>query len=232
MYQITPSTIADMTPRTSLDKKPIEHVEEADFNNAILQRYALISGKSEEELSKLNKHPLIAVTRGISVTLMLLMNYLDRINVSNARLAGMQEDCHMTDVEWSAGISLFYVGYIIGQIPGNVIIAKSKPRVILPICMLAWSVVTICMTAMRSPWSFMLCRFLVGLTEGPFLPAVSLMTSSWYTKHESPLRMGIWHAGNIISNVFSGLLAAAILTNMDGIATLHAWQWFILIEGE
>ncbi|KAK5694906.1 hypothetical protein LTR97_009497 [Elasticomyces elasticus] len=238
-----------MTPRTSLDKKPIEHVEEADFNNAILQRYALISGKSEEELSKLNKHPLIAVTRGISVTLMLLMNYLDRINVSNARLAGMQEDCHMTDVEWSAGISLFYVGYIIGQIPGmsrnnfmpiehllistgNVIIAKSKPRVILPICMLAWSVVTICMTAMRSPWSFMLCRFLVGLTEGPFLPAVSLMTSSWYTKHESPLRMGIWHAGNIISNVFSGLLAAAILTNMDGIATLHAWQWFILIEGE
>ncbi|KAK5683241.1 hypothetical protein LTS10_004772 [Elasticomyces elasticus] len=203
-----------MTPRTSLDKKPIEHVEEADFNNAILQRYALISGKSEEELSKLNK------------------NYLDRINVSNARLAGMQEDCHMTDVEWSAGISLFYVGYIIGQIPGNVIIAKSKPRVILPICMLAWSVVTICMTAMRSPWSLMLCRFLVGLTEGPFLPAVSLMTSSWYTKHESPLRMGIWHAGNIISNVFSGLLAAAILTNMDGIATLHAWQWFILIEGE
>lgn len=43
--------------------------------------------------------------------------------------------------------------------------------------------------------------------------------------------MGIWHAGNIISNVFSGLLAAAILTNMDNIAGLHAWQWFVLIEG-
>ncbi|KAK3666393.1 hypothetical protein LTR22_002698 [Elasticomyces elasticus] len=243
--------MANMTPRTSLDKKPIEHVEEADFNNTILQRYALISGKSEKELSKLNKSVLRKLDWKFlpMATMMLLMNYLDRINVSNARLAGMQEDCHMTDIEWSAGISLFYVGYIIGQIPGisrnsfmpieqllisagNVIIAKSKPRIILPICMLAWSVVTICMTAMRSPWSFMLCRFLVGLTEGPFLPAVSLMTSSWYTKHESPVRMGIWHAGVIISNVFSGLLAAAILTNMDGIATLHAWQWFILIEGE
>lgn len=43
--------------------------------------------------------------------------------------------------------------------------------------------------------------------------------------------MGIWHAGNIISNVFSGLLAAGILTNMDNIAGLHAWQWFILLEG-
>ena len=57
------------------------------------------------------------------------------------------------------------------------------------------------------------------------------MTSSWYTKQESPLRMGIWHAGNIISNVISGLLAAAILTNMDNIAGLHAWQWFFIIEG-
>lgn len=105
-------------------------------------------------------------------------------DVSNARLAGMQEDCNMTDVQWSTGISLFYVGYIISQIPANVIIAKGKPQILLPCCMLMWSAVTICMTAMKSPWAFMLCRFLVGFTEGPFLPAVSLMT----TKHESPLR--------------------------------------------
>lgn len=163
------------------------------------------------------------------------------------QLAGMQEDLHMSDVEWSAGISLFYVGYIISQVcifyhlfvsslilpqvPANVVIAKGKPRLLLPICMLGWSAVTISMPAMKSAWSFMLCRFLVGVTEGPFLPAVSLMTSSWYTKEESPLRMGIWHAGNIISNVISGILAAGILTNMDNVANLHAWQWFFLIEG-
>lgn len=115
-------------------------------------------------------------------------SYLDRINVSNARLAGMQADLGMSDVEWSAGISLFYVGYIISQVPANVVIAKGKPRLLLPLCMLGWSAVTICMTAMTSGWSFMLCRFLVGVTEGPFVPAVSLMTSSWYTKEESPLR--------------------------------------------
>lgn len=85
-------------------------------------------------------------------------------------------------------ISLFYVGYIISQIPANIVIAKGKPRWLLPCCMLGWSAVTICMTAMTKPWAFMLCRFLVGVTEGPFLPGVSLMTSSWYTKEESPLR--------------------------------------------
>lgn len=67
-----------------------------------------------------------------------VQSYLDRINVSNARLAGMQKDLHMSDVEWSAGISLFYVGYIISQVPGNVFIAKSSPRAVLPLIMLAW----------------------------------------------------------------------------------------------
>lgn len=105
----------------------------------------------------------------------------------------MQSDLNMTDVEWSAGISLFYVGYIISQVPANIVIAKGKPRYLLPLCMLGWSAVTICMTAMKTPWAFMLCRFLVGVTEGPFLPGVSLMTSSWYTKEENPLRSVRYH---------------------------------------
>ncbi|VUC31201.1 unnamed protein product [Clonostachys rosea] len=143
----------------------------------------------------------------------------------------MQDDLHMSDTVWSAGISLFYVGYIVTQIPANVIIAKSQPRYWLPGCMLAWSALTICMPAAKTGWAFCVCRFLVGVTEGPFVPAVAMMTSSWYTKQESPVRMGIWHAGNTISQAISGLLAAGILTNMDYVANLRAWQWFLLIEG-
>lgn len=86
------------------------------------------------------------------------------------------------------------------------------------------------MAGMTTGWSFVLCRFLVGLAEGPFLPMVSVMSSSWYTKEEAPLRMAVWHAGNIASNVFSGLLAAGILTNMDGVANMRAWMWFFVLE--
>jgi sugar phosphate permease len=124
----------------------------------------------------------------VCIVLTQICSYLDRINVSNARLAGMQEDLNMSDVEWSAGISLFYVGYMISQVPANVVMAKGSPRILFPICMLGWSAVTISMPAMKSAWSFMFCRFLVGLTEGPSVPVVSLMCSSWYTKEESPLR--------------------------------------------
>jgi sugar phosphate permease len=116
-----------------------------------------------------------------------LGSYLDRINVLNARLAGMQEDLGMDDKTWSAGISLFYVGYIISQVPANVFIAKGKPRILMPSIMLAWSVVTICMPVLMTGWGFCLCCFLVGVTEGPFVPAVSLLTLSWYTCQESPL---------------------------------------------
>ncbi|XEV04728.1 hypothetical protein FSHL1_010015 [Fusarium sambucinum] len=218
----------------SLDaKRNVEYDENAPERDEVLERYELIRDKTPEERAVIEK----SLVRKLDwkflamVTAMLMMNYLDRINVSNARLAGMQEDLNMTDTMWSLGISLFYVGYIISQIPANVIIAKGSPRILLPSCMMAWSVVTICMPAVTAGWGFCLCRFVIGLVEGPFVPAVSLMTSSWYTKHESPLRMGIWHAGNTISQAISGLLAAGILTNMEGVANIRAWKWFLLLEG-
>lgn len=121
-------------------------------------------------------------------------------------------------------------GYIISQLPATVYLARGRPQIQMPLHVIAWSVITACMAAMTTGWSFVLCRFLVGLAEGPFLPMVSVMSSSWYTKEEAPLRMAIWHAGNIASNVFSGLLAAGILTNMDGVANMRAWMWFFILE--
>jgi MFS family permease len=159
------------------------------------------------------------------------LSYLDRINVSNARLAGLQEDLGMTDTVWNAGISTFYVGYLIGQLPGNLLMAKTNPKFFLPTIMLMWSAGTICMPAMTNGVGFCVVRFFIGLMEAPFFPGLTLMTSSWYTKEESPFRMAIWHAGNTISNIISGFLAAGILEHMDGIAGMHAWQWFFLIEG-
>ncbi|KAM3415999.1 hypothetical protein BST61_g9487 [Cercospora zeina] len=166
-----------------------------------------------------------------TITIMFLMNYLDRINVSNARLAGLQEDLGMSDTVWNAGISTFYVGYLIGQLPGNLWLAKVRPSLLLPSMMIAWSICTICMPAVTSGAGFCMVRFVTGLAEAPFFPGITLMTSSWYNKHENPTRMAVWHAGNTISNIISGFLAAGILHNMGGIAGLTSWQWFFLIEG-
>ncbi|ETI22878.1 hypothetical protein G647_04672 [Cladophialophora carrionii CBS 160.54] len=214
-------------------KQVAELGEAVSAGEEFLHHYPLLAFKTTEErrvIEKSLKRKLDWVMLPI-VTLMLLMGYLDRINVANARLAGMQEDIEMSDTMWNAGISLFYVGYIISQLPATVILAKGKPQRQLPFYVFMWSAGTLCMAVMTSGWSFLVCRFFVGLAEGPFLPAVSLVTSSWYTKEEAPIRMAIWHAGNIGSNIFSGLLAAGILTRMEGVASLRAWQWFVIIEG-
>jgi MFS family permease len=137
----------------------------------------------------------------------------------------------MSDTVWNAGISTFYVGYLIGQLPGNMLLAKLDPKYFLPGIMLAWSAGTICMPAMTNGAGFCAVRFFIGLTEAPFFPGITLMTSSWYNKEENPTRMAVWHAGNTISNIISGFLAAGILEHMDGVANMHAWQWFFLIEG-
>lgn len=148
---------ADATPKQSGEIVKIE--------DASIEAAPLLKEKSPEKLEKLNKSVLRKLDWKFlpCITAMLLMNYLDRINVSNAHLAGMQEDL------------LFYVGYIISQVPANIMIAQSSPRFIMPCVMLGWSAVTICMPAVKSAWGFMPCRFLVGVTEGPFVPVVALM---------------------------------------------------------
>lgn len=102
------------------------------------------------------------------------MNYLDRKKVSNARLAGLQQDLHMSDTIWNTEISTFYIGYLVGQLPGNLWLAKSNPSKVFPAMMLAWSIATICMPAVKSGVGFAMCRFATGLAEAPFFPEITL----------------------------------------------------------
>ncbi|KAB8268849.1 major facilitator superfamily domain-containing protein [Aspergillus minisclerotigenes] len=247
MTPLPPGSEAEEQANCTTDIKAMEkHIEDvSEYNKQqppegvyipseeIQARFELLRYLSPEQMDALNKRVLKKIDWHMMpcVTLMFLMNYLDRINVSNARLAGLQSDLNMTDTVWNAGISTFYVGYLVGQLPGNLLMAKSNPRWFLPVIMFMWSCGTICMPAMTNGVGFCVVRFFIGLTEAPFFPALTLLTSSWYTKEESPMRMAIWHAGNTISNIISGFLAAGVLENMDGISGLHAWQWFFLIEG-
>ncbi|OAQ74482.1 vitamin H transporter [Purpureocillium lilacinum] len=192
----------------------------------IQDRFPTLRDLSDDEMAALNDRVLRRIDWHMlpCVSFMYLLNYLDRINVSNARLAGLQKDLGMSDTVWSVGISMFYVGYVIGMIPGNMLMARSNPRYFMPAVMLLWSIGTV-------GAGFAVARFFIGLTEAPFFPSLTLLTSSWYTKEESPMRMAIWHAGNTISNIISSFLAAGILEHMNHVAGLRSWQWFFVIEG-
>lgn len=219
---------------SSMDKGPDATIQTIEVVTAssIQSQFPTLYDLSTEQMQSLEKRLVRKLDWRLmpTITIMFLMNYLDRINVSNARLAGLQEDLNMSDTVWNAGISTFYVGYLIGQLPGNLWLAKVRPSLLLPSMMLAWSVCTICMPAVTSGAGFCIVRFVTGLAEAPFFPGITLMTSSWYTKHENPMRMAVWHAGNTISNIISGFLAAGILHGLGDAAGIQSWQWFFIVS--
>lgn len=168
---------AEKVERMSTEKIDVAIETTEDVSPAAIQaRFDTLRDLDETQMAALNKKLLRRIDWRLmpTITIMFLMNYLDRINVSNARIAGLQDDLNMSDTVWSAGISTFYVGYLIGQLPGNLWLAKVRPSLLLPGMMLGWSVCTICMPAVTSGAGFCMVRFVTGLCEAPFFPGITL----------------------------------------------------------
>ncbi|ODO05447.1 tartrate transporter [Cryptococcus wingfieldii CBS 7118] len=164
--------------------------------------------------------------------LLYIMNYLDRNNISAARLRGLQADLNLTDTEYSTCLSILYVGYILMQIPSNMIINKiSRPSWYIGSAMLLWGMISTCSGVTKSFGSLVATRFMLGFVEAAFLPGALLILSKWYTRRELTLRNAILFGGNLISNAFASLVAAGVLSNMEGTLGHAAWRWMFFIEG-
>ncbi|KAG8165805.1 hypothetical protein KVR01_004357 [Diaporthe batatas] len=156
---------------------------------------------------------------------------LDQTNVNNAFLSGMKEDLLMYGNELVTSTSIYTVGYVIGQIPSNLLLTRISPRWVIPMLECGWGVATICTASVKSYRALYALRFLVGLFESGFYPGIHYMLGSWYTPREIGKRaMVFWLAGSI-GQMFSGFLQAAAVSNsfsssifndstVDGIITI------------
>lgn len=160
------------------------------------------------------------------------MNYLDRNNMAAARLKGLQEDLNLTNTEYSTCLSILYVGYIIMQVPSNMFINRiSRPSLYIAVAMLLWGVISTLSGNTKSFGDMVAVRFLLGFVEAAFLPGALLILSKWYTRRELTTRNAILFCGNLISNAFSALVGAGVLSNMQGVMGHSAWRWLFWIEG-
>ncbi|KAI9633884.1 putative tartrate transporter [Dioszegia hungarica] len=164
--------------------------------------------------------------------LIYIMNYLDRNNISAARLRGLQEDLKLNDQEYSTCLSILYVGYILMQVPSNMIINKiSRPSIYIGVAMLIWGAISVLSGITTNFGGMVATRFFLGFVEAAFLPGALLILSKWYTRRELTTRNAILFGGNLISNAFASLIAAGILSNMQGVLGHAAWRWMFFIEG-
>ncbi|PGH28378.1 hypothetical protein GX50_08886 [[Emmonsia] crescens] len=159
-----------------------------------------------------------------------LLAFLDRANIGNARVAGLQNDLGISDLQYQTAITVTYVPYIAAELPSNLLIKKIGPRILLPALCLCWGIVTTLQSQVNNYSGLLAARFFLGLLEGGLFPGIVLYLSSFYRRHELQVRVGLFFSAAALSGAFSGLLAAAI-QKMEGIGNLRGWQWIFLLEG-
>ncbi|KAK6456356.1 transporter of nicotinic acid [Scheffersomyces xylosifermentans] len=193
-----------------------------------------LQGMTQEELRILDKK----TTRKIDLRLMpmliyiYILNYLDRNNIASARLGGLEEDLGLVGTQYQTCISILFVGYIVFQIPSNMLLNKlGRPSLYITSVMTVWGIISTCTGAVKNYHGLLVVRILLGIVESGFFAAALSTLSNWYDRKSLSFRNSILYSGSLMSSAWSGLIAAGILDNMDGKGGLRSWRYLFIIEG-
>ncbi|KAI8090470.1 major facilitator superfamily domain-containing protein [Thamnidium elegans] len=149
----------------------------------------------------------------------------------NAQTTGLSEDLGLVSNQYNWAITMFFIGYIILQIPANYVITKVRPSIMLPTVVFTWGAVVCFMALVTNVQGLYALRVCLGLAEAGFYPGIVFLLGSWYTKEELGTRTAVFVAGSQVSGAFSGLISGAIATGLDGAHGMRGWKWLFIIEG-
>ena len=165
-----------------------------------------------------------------AVTALYLLSFLDRSNVANARLDGLVTDLHMSGDQYLTGLTLYFIGYVLFEVPCNIILKRTSPKIWLPTLTLAWGVVATLMGVTQNLAGFYVVRFVLGMTESGLFPGVVFYLSMWYKRNERQYRIALFFSAASLAGAFGGILAYGI-GFMKGVGGLNGWRWIFIIEG-
>lgn len=183
--------------------------------------------KSPEERRFLFKLDLALLT---FASLGYFIKYLDQSNINNAFVSGMQTDLKLYKNQLNYMQTIWTCGYIISQIPSNMILTRIRPSVWIPSMEILWTILTFSLSRCNTAKQIYIVRFFVGLAEGAFYPGMQYVIGSWYRKDELAKRSCIFHTSSAIATMFSGYLMASVY-HLDGVGGYRGWQWLFLVDG-
>lgn len=111
------------------------------------------------------------------------------------------------------------------------LITRTRPSIYLPACVALWSIVSASTAAARNYQDLIAIRFFLGIAEAPFFPGAMYMLSCWYPRKELALRTAFLYSGVLLATAFSGLIAAGVLSSLEGAHGIAGWRWLFIIEG-
>src|SRR5512145_1631628 len=157
------------------------------------------------------------------------VNFLDRVNVGFAALS-MNEDLGFTPEIFGFGAGIFFVGYILFEIPSNLALHKFGARIWIARIMISWGLVATAMGFVAGETSFYALRFALGVAEAGFFPGIILYLTYWFPKAERARTVSLFMTAVPIATVFGGPLSGALL-GLHGLAGVEGWRWLFVIEG-
>ncbi|KAM3460568.1 hypothetical protein NHJ6243_005843 [Beauveria neobassiana] len=154
----------------------------------------------------------------------------DRTNIGNALTNSLRQDIAVGNTQVNLAQTLFTVGFIVSELPFNIVSKRIGPERFLPITMCLWGIVTWSQVFIKNATGLYACRFLIGTLEGGYIPGFALYISKFYANNELALRYAIFWAANSFAGALSGPLSIGLLS-LRGRGGLKGWQWLFLVEG-
>ncbi|KAI0767021.1 MFS general substrate transporter [Fomes fomentarius] len=218
--------IDQIEPRSnSTPPSPSESVTQESFDGQLLAQD--VRPAAERRLVRMLDMRLLP-----TIILIYIMNYIDRVAVSAARLQGLEQDLGLSDIQYETVLAVLYASYVPAQIPSNMILNRiSRPSYYIPLCVILWGLTSALTGVVKNYSGMVTVRVFVGLPEAAFYPGAVYLLSRWYTRRELAFRSAIIYGGLLISNAFGSLMAAGILSRMEGKLGIRAWRWLFYIEG-
>jgi MFS family permease len=157
-----------------------------------------------------------------------VISYLDRVNVAYAALT-MNRDMGFSAKVFGMGAGIFFIGYILFEVPGALIAEKYSPRIWIARIMISWGIVCGFMAFMGSVTEFYICRFLLGAAEASFYPVVyAVVIPRWFNSEERPKAISLMLTSLLISSIVGSPLAGWLLG--VPMAGLKGWQVLFFLE--
>ncbi|KAK5688923.1 High-affinity nicotinic acid transporter [Elasticomyces elasticus] len=162
--------------------------------------------------------------------IMYLLAFLDRVNIANANVYGLAKQLGLTGNEYNVALVIFFVPYVLFEIPSNMFLKRFRPHVWLSLNMFLFGFTTIMQGLVKNYSGILATRFFLGLFETGMFPGAFYLIGMWYRRTEAQKRYSFFFSSTTLAGAFGGLLAAAI-GKMEGVGGYAGWRWIFILEG-
>ena len=162
------------------------------------------------------------------VMLLYFVSFLDRVNVGFAAFS-MNKAIGLTSSAYGFGSGIFFLGYIVFQVPANLLMMRVGARVWIALVVVVWGLVSVGSAFVIGPHSFYTLRFLLGVAESGFFPGVILYLSLWFPARQRAQAIAVFMAAAPLSTAIGSPISGALM-ELPQFLGLMNWQWLYIIE--